>query len=116
MSVTLEQKESSRAICLEGAINIAFAAEFKRLLIEALEGGQPLSIRLDQATGLDVCIVQLLVATVREWKQSGVGLALLGPLKNELSTEMMGAGFERLPVTLPGAPQVHLDVGVTSEV
>jgi anti-anti-sigma regulatory factor len=112
MSITMEQNESSRVVCLEGAVSIALAAELKAMLAEALEARQPLSIHLDQATGLDVCIVQLLAAVVREWKQVGVAFAFIGPLREEVSAALMDAGFEALPITLP----VMRDAGVLSEV
>jgi anti-anti-sigma factor len=112
MPVTMERNESSDVVRLEGEVNIAFAAELKTMLTEALEVRQPVSIELHQATGIDVCIVQLLVAAVREWKQIGVRLELFGPLQDELSAAMMDAGFEELPVTHPAMQ----DAGVLSEV
>jgi anti-anti-sigma regulatory factor len=100
MPVILEHNNTSRVINLEGSVNIACAAELKSLLMEALSERQPLIVHLEEATDLDVCIVQLLVAALRESKQVGMNCTLAGPLKEEISEAMMYAGFEAFPITL----------------
>jgi anti-anti-sigma regulatory factor len=55
-----EQDENSIAIRLEGAVNIADAAELKGMLQEAFGSDQELRLDLKEATDLDICILQLI--------------------------------------------------------
>ena len=116
MPVTVDQNESSCTVSFEGVVNIAFAAELKATLTEALDARQTLRIHFDQATVLDVCIVQLLLAANREWKHIEMDLTLVGPMQDELSAAMMDAGFEELLMMISDIPLASQDVGLLSEV
>ena len=74
MSVTLSHGEDSSYVRLEGAIDIADAAELKVALLEALERGKAVEVVLDETVSLDVTAVQLLWAAQREAQR-----AVLGP-------------------------------------
>ena len=64
--------ETQSLIGLEGAIDIASAAELKKLLLEGLNSGREVRVSLAGATDLDVTAVQLLWAAEREASRSGV--------------------------------------------
>lgn len=93
MPVTLEQSEKSNVIRLDGAIDIALAAELKKLLLQALGSGREVSVALDGATELDVTAVQLLWAARRQAQVSGVSLALTGKAQEQVTSALRQAGF-----------------------
>jgi anti-anti-sigma factor len=107
VSITLEQTESLSVIHLEGAIDIASAAELKALLLKALGGPGEVRVsleKLDQATGLDVTAVELLWAAGREAKKSGAAFSLVGQAPVEVSAALADAGLDLMQV-FPGASQ-----------
>jgi len=75
------------------------AAELKAMLVVLLPSGDEVRLYLDQATELDVCILQLLWCADRQWRQAGKSLTLLGPLMDEVSAAIAGAGIEQLRVS-----------------
>lgn len=99
MPFTVKQNNSSSEIWLEGAMNIACAAELRTILVGALSAGLPLTICLGHLTDLDVCILQLLDATMREGKQLGLDCKLAGPLTVDVMASIADTGFEALPIT-----------------
>jgi len=107
VSITLEQTESLSVIHLEGAIDIASAAELKALLLKALGGPGEVRVsleKLDQATGLDVTAVELLWAAGREAKKSGAAYSLVGQAPAEVSAALADAGLDLMQV-FQGASQ-----------
>ena len=116
MSITLEQTESLSVIHLEGAIDIASAAELKEALLKALEGGGEVRVSLDKlnklnkqdkqdkAASLDVTAVELLWAAGREAKKSGAAFSLVGQAPVEVSAALADAGLDLMQV-FPGASQ-----------
>jgi len=108
VSITLEQMESLSVIHLEGAIDIASAAELKALLLKALGGGGEVRVSIDKldkqekATSLDVTAVELLWAAGREAKKSGTGFSLAGQAPGEVSAALADAGLDLMQV-FPGA-------------
>jgi anti-anti-sigma regulatory factor len=100
VGIILEQREESSVICLEGVIDIAYAAELKTILLDALTSGHAVRVSLDRCADLDVTAVQLLWAAAREAKSLGVGFTLAGQLPEPVSTTLKDAGFERFPVPL----------------
>ena len=98
LAITLEQREKASAIHLEGAIDIALAAELKSTLIDALKAGMAVLVALDANADLDVTAIQLLWAAEREAKASGVRFMLEGDVPAGVSAALKGAGFERFPV------------------
>lgn len=98
MGTSIEQRDESKVICLEGVIDIASAAELKAVLLEALKSGKRLSLLLDKCADLDVTAIQLLWAAEREARASSVGFTLAGELPEKVSAALKDAGFERFPV------------------
>ena len=98
MPLTLDQNEEGCLIRLEGEINIAFAAELKKLLLEALGSAKDVRLDMEQATELDIAAWQLLYAAEREAKRSGVGFTLVGRVPEEISLTFNEAGCERFPI------------------
>jgi anti-anti-sigma regulatory factor len=98
---TLEQDAELNLIRLEGAIDIGCAAELKRLLVQALDAGQPVRVSLEAATELDVTAVQLLWAAARQAKGAGVKFSLTGPASsasNDISGALGEAGLQQFLV------------------
>jgi len=98
LAITLEQRKDASAIRLEGAIDIALAAELKKTLLDALKTGKAVLVALDANAGLDVTAIQLLWAAEREAKASGVRFTLDGEVPAGVSAALRDAGFERFPV------------------
>jgi anti-anti-sigma regulatory factor len=93
--ITLEINEKQGLIGLEGAIDIASAAELKKLLLEALSCGREVRVSLQGATDLDVTAVQLLWAAERAARGAGVDFALSGAAP--VLAALGDAGFLGLP-------------------
>jgi anti-anti-sigma factor len=104
VSITLEQTESLSVIHLEGAIDIASAAELKEALLKALEGGGEVRVSLDKLTGLDVTAVELLWAAGREAKKAGAAFSLVGQAPGEVLAALADAGLDLMQV-FQGASQ-----------
>jgi len=93
--VTLEQDAELNLIRLEGAIEIGCAAEFKKLLVQALESGRPMRVSLEAATDLDVTSVQLLWAAARQGKAAGVGFFVAEPAPKRIWAALGEAGLQQ---------------------
>ena len=98
MGITVEQREGATVICLEGAIDIASAAELKTTLLGALKPDKAVRVALDANADLDVTAVQLLWAAEREAGAAGVGFILEGQVPEPVFAALKEAGFERFPV------------------
>jgi anti-anti-sigma factor len=98
VSITLDRKEGQCLIHLEGAVDIASAAELKALLLEALASGKDLRVDLERTSELDVTALQLLWAAERAAGGSGVGFSLSGRVPEEISVALRDAGFEKFPI------------------
>lgn len=103
MPVTFDRSAEPGVVRLEGALDIADAAELKQALLEALASQQQSRISLESATGIDITTVQLLWAAERERTASGAALVLEGPVPEALSAMVREAGFDRFP--LAGSPE-----------
>ena len=99
VSVTLEQSEELSAICLEGAIGIAEAAELKLLLLRALEMGKEVRIQLERTADLDVTAVQLLWAAERAASEEGVAFMFAGMVPKQIAAALTDAGFKKFSVS-----------------
>ena len=77
MGVTMSQTEETTAIRLDGAIDIAVAAELKASLLEALKLGRQICISTEAATDLDVAAFQLLWAAGREARRAGLKFTVM---------------------------------------
>lgn len=93
MPVTLEQSKKSSVIRLEGATDIASAAELKKLLLEAFGLGHEVRVNLDEAADLDVTAIQLLWAARRQAKVLGVSFAFTGQVQEQVTYALRQAGF-----------------------
>jgi anti-anti-sigma regulatory factor len=54
VGITLEQRDESSVVCLEGVIDISSAAELKTTLHDALKSGKAMRLWLDANADLDV--------------------------------------------------------------
>jgi anti-anti-sigma factor len=94
MGVTLEQGEKSSVIRLEGAVDIASAAELKKLLLQALSSGERVHVALEGVTDLDVTVVQLLWAARSTARAADVEFAFAGQTSESVTFALLHAGLE----------------------
>jgi anti-anti-sigma regulatory factor len=94
----LDESEAISLIRLEGDVNIADAVEMKRLLVKALSSGKELHVRLEDATEMDVTVLQLLYAAEQDATKSGIRFTLDGRIPDDISVAAADAGFEKFPV------------------
>jgi anti-anti-sigma regulatory factor len=95
VTVTLEKNDEMSTIRLEGAIEIASAGELKALLIEALESGRAVRVAVEETADLDVTAMQLLYATRRAAKASGVTFEFQGQAPKRILAALAHAGLEK---------------------
>jgi hypothetical protein len=103
VSLVLEECETQSEIRLEGAVDIACAAELKKLLLQALESGKELRVSLERAICLDVTAVQLFWAAGCEARRLGLGFTFAEKVPEEISSALAVAGFESLLVSENGS-------------
>lgn len=95
MAVTVKQSEKSSTVRLQGAIDIASAAELKQLLIAALASGREVRLDIEAATSLDVTAVQLLWAARCKASGSGVAFTLENAIAEPLLAALGEAGLQQ---------------------
>jgi anti-anti-sigma factor len=100
LPVTLEQSEVASTVRLVGEINIASAAELKKVLMEALVPGKQVRVELDSVTEIDVTALQLLWAAQREAERVGVGFARSGPVREAIAAVADEAGLDEFPMAM----------------
>lgn len=100
MGITLEQSEKSSVIRLEGIIDIAVAAEFKKVLLQASETGNAIEVSIEGATGLDVTAVQLIWAARRTAEGADAAFTVSGAASESVSSALGSAGLEQFLVSL----------------
>lgn len=93
MPIRRDDSDGLSQIQLEGDIDIAAAAEIKKILVEALGSGNELRVSLRRATGLDVTAIQLLHAAEEAASHSGVRFTYDGCVPQGLSVQLAEAGF-----------------------
>jgi len=93
MPVTVEERDISSLVRLEGAIDISFAAEMKSILLNALAQKKEIKLTLDGATEVDITVLQLLYAIEREAEKTGAIVAIEGSVPDEISAAMTAAGL-----------------------
>jgi anti-anti-sigma regulatory factor len=93
MPATVEEREDASLVRLEGVLDIAFAAEMKSVLLNALASKKKLRLTLDGATELDITALQLLYAAERDAAKAGIPFALQGSVPDEISVAMADAGL-----------------------
>ncbi len=103
MSIALEQGDQSSAIRLEGAIDIASAAELKERLVQALkaghEEGTDVRVSIAGVEYLDVTAYQLLWAAEREARALKVKFSFFGEAPDTAWVGLADAGLERFKAT-----------------
>ena len=93
MPATVEERENTSLVCLEGAIDIASAAEMKSVLLNALASKKKIRLTLESATELDITALQVLYAAERDAAKTGILFALDGSVPDEISAAMTAAGL-----------------------
>jgi anti-anti-sigma factor len=96
MSIVLNQANGASILRLEGAIDIAAAAELKATLLEAIAAGKAIRVSAEAVTDLDVCGYQLLWAAEREAKRNALQFVFTEKLPEEIEGCLTKAGLERL--------------------
>jgi anti-anti-sigma regulatory factor len=94
MPVTLKLDKDESALCLDGQIDIASAAELKKALLDALSAGKKLSISLEGVTDLDVTAVQLLWAARREAQSKRIGFVFDRREPREVALALADVGLD----------------------
>ena len=98
MGISQTQAGDSSLIHLEGAVDIASAAEIKTAFLEALKTGGEIRISVDKATDLDVTAVQLLWAVKHEAKRLGVSFAIEGKPSETIQEFLSNVGLNDLAI------------------
>lgn len=98
MGLSLQQSEKSSTIRLEGGIDIASAAEFKKLLLIAFESGKDIQLAFDGVTDLDVTAVELIWAARRAVEGAGVAFTLSGGVPESVTSTLCKAGLQQFLV------------------
>jgi anti-anti-sigma regulatory factor len=76
-AVTLVEREGKRAIVLNGAADIFFAADLRQAALALLEGGEDVAVDCEKLARLDTSTLQILLALKRELEQSGRKLRMI---------------------------------------
>jgi anti-anti-sigma factor len=97
MGIVLEESTAGSVVRLDGAIDIALAAELKAALVQTLRAGRAVAVSLEAVTYLDVTAVQLLWAAERRARQTGADFGVAGGIPDGLAAALAEAGFAQLP-------------------
>jgi anti-anti-sigma regulatory factor len=81
-------------IRVEGEFNISSAGELKSALLEGLSSTKELQVDLERAEGIDITLLQLLVALSRE--RAGQG-GIVSQVSQAAAAAARDAGFEAFP-------------------
>jgi anti-anti-sigma factor len=103
VGIALEQGEELSVVRLEGAIDIAAAAELKQRLLEAFASGHEVRVELAGVTDLDVTAVQLLWAARRQAEVAGAGFAFAGKLPEPVTGALVHAGLDQFLTDVNGS-------------
>ena len=95
MPATVEERENTSLVRLEGAIDIASAAEMKSVFLNALTSNKEIRLTLEGATELDITALQLLYAAERDAAKAGILFALEGSVPDEISAAVTNAGLAK---------------------
>lgn len=106
MSIALEHDEARSLIRLEGALDIASAAELKKMLLKVLEPGREVRICFARIASLDATVLELLWAAQRAARCSDVRFVLAGQVPARVSAALAETGHAHsqdwsLPSLLP---------------
>jgi anti-anti-sigma regulatory factor len=87
------QEEPGRRIAVEGSQSLQNAAAFKDMLIQALTGGDAVSIDLHTAESVDVSTVQLLLAAASSAAAAGTGFSVRCAEGSAVARQFAALGF-----------------------
>jgi hypothetical protein len=65
----------------------------REVLLNSLRDGAPISIRIPEDAGVDLCGVQLIESARRQASEAGVEIALAQPASDAVRAVLTGAGF-----------------------
>lgn len=92
MGISLEHDETRSLIRLEGALDIACAAELKKLLLKVLEPCREVRVCFTRITSLDAAVIELLWTAQRAARCSDVPFVLAGQVPARVSAALVDAG------------------------
>lgn len=93
MPATVEERENTSLVRLDGAIDIASAVEMKSILLNVLASKKGIRLACEGATEIDITAVQLLYAAERDAAKTGISFALEGSVPDEITVAMTDAGL-----------------------
>jgi anti-anti-sigma factor len=70
-TVSIAEREGKRAVVLQGAIDIFFAADLRQAALALLEGGEDVAVHCENLERLDTAALQILLALKKELEQRG---------------------------------------------
>jgi anti-anti-sigma factor len=100
MAVTVDTLEGVRTIRLTDVLDIAQAAELKRVLVDAIASSLRVCIQVAGVSAFDVTTVQLLWAAASHAKSMGSDLILEGPVSEAVATSLARTGVFPLMASL----------------
>lgn len=74
--VSIAEREGKRAVVLQGAIDIFFAADLRQSALALLEGGDDVAVDCEKLARLDTAALQILLALKKELEQRGKKLRM----------------------------------------
>jgi anti-anti-sigma regulatory factor len=98
MNFQLSQTSDSSLIQIDGAVDIASAADLKAALLEAIKQGKEIHVSAEKAGDLDITAYQLLWAARRDAELAGIGFALTG-VPESVQSAWKDMGLERLTIS-----------------
>jgi anti-anti-sigma regulatory factor len=93
MPATVEERGNASFVRLDGAVDIASAAEMKSIFLNALASNKEIKLMLADATELDITALQILYAAKREAAKTGIYFALEGSVPDEISAAITDGGL-----------------------
>jgi anti-anti-sigma factor len=104
MAISVDSIDNTQYIRLTEAIDIAQAAELKRILMDAIASSSRIRIPVSGATVIDVTVVQLLWASILHASSAGTDLVVEGPWSKEVERLFECTG---IPILNSVAPQTE---------
>lgn len=75
-TVSIAEREGKRAVVLQGAVDIFFAADLRQAALALLEGGEDVAVDCEKLERLDTATLQILLALKKELEQRGKKLRM----------------------------------------
>jgi len=77
-TVSIAEREGKRAVVLQGAVDIFFAADLRQAALALLEGGEDVAVYCEKLERLDTATLQILLALKKELEPRGRKLRMVG--------------------------------------